>query len=241
MIDVPVCYRRPDGPMMLLREQPRLASWDAASMPGQVRLKAFLRHAEMLARPACATVGGPAALRLDVGLAPTVDLLHSHDLDNYLFPLATMLTKNCGTVFASVWCSKRHAETSRIAIAEAEATAESSPPRRWLHAYTTASSTSGAYKQQIHNQLAGEPELPDGPVALELSFRVGPRRSWPNLWKPTIDALGRLLGYTDPRRQWHPRDGRIVELGMHCHVDPTMDNEVHVAIASSHEELTIDP
>jgi hypothetical protein len=231
MTDAPVCYRKPEAWLIPLRVQPRLASWDSAGTPGQVRLEEFLQHAEALVRPALGTFGGPAALRLDVGLAPAVDLLATNDLDNYVFPLATRLGKSCHIEFVSVWCSKHHAEMSHIAIADPVPVEGSSVPGRWLQVTTTASGTSPAFKRQIQDQLAAETELPDGPVSLQLSFVIGSRRSWPNLWKPTIDALGPLLGFADPRRQWHPRDGRIVELGMHCRVDPMLGNDVHIAIA----------
>lgn len=230
MTDLPF-YRKPDGRLIPLLTQPRLASWDAAGTPGQVRLEVFLQHAETVVRPLLATIRTPVALRLDVGLEPTVDLLRTHDLDNYVFPLAARLSKNRGIAFASVWCSKEHAETSYLTVTEAVPVTHLCSPDRWLRVHTTTSSDSSAYKQQIHDQLAGEPELSDGPVALQLSFVVGPRRNWLNLWKPTIDSLGPLLGCSNPRTLWHPQDGRIVELGMHCRVDPTLGNDVHIAIA----------
>ena len=67
---------------------------------------------------------------------------------------------------------------------------------------------------------------------LELSFAVGPQRNWLNLWKPTIDALDPLLGPTQPNRDWHPRDGRIVDLGLHLKIDPSLGHDVVVAIAA---------
>jgi hypothetical protein len=54
----------------------------------------------------------------------------------------------------------------------------------------------------------GAPELPAGPVRLELAFVVG-GGNWLNLWKQTIDSLDPLLGRTYPERAWHPLDGRI--------------------------------
>jgi hypothetical protein len=63
-------------------------------------------------------------------------------------------------------------------------------------------------------------------VHLQLAFVVGPKRNWPNLWKPTFDALDPLLGRTGPDRDWHPRDGRIVDLGLHVDVDPSLGNDV---------------
>lgn len=86
------------------------------------------------------------------------------------------------------------------------------------------------YKQQIYDQLADATELPPGPVAVELAFVVGPKRNWINLWKPTIDALGRLLGRTGPDQDWHPHDGRITELGLHRTVDDSAGHAVTVAI-----------
>jgi len=38
---------------------------------------------------------------------------------------------------------------------------------------------------------------------------------WLNLWKPAIDVLDGLLGQTVSGQSWHPRDGRIVEPGLH--------------------------
>ena len=40
-----------------------------------------------------------------------------------------------------------------------------------------------------------------------------------NLWKPTIDALGPILGSDSSGREWSPDDGRITELGMHVTAD----------------------
>jgi hypothetical protein len=69
---------------------------------------------------------------------------------------------------------------------------------------------------------------------LELAFVVGPNRNWVELWKPTIDALEPLLG-RDPfqKRPWNPRDGRIIELGMHRTVDPTFGHKIVVGIAAT--------
>lgn len=67
-------------------------------------------------------------------------------------------------------------------------------------------------------------------VSLQVAFTVGARRNWLNLWKPTIDAMEQILGRSQPERQWHPRDGRIVELGLHHAIDPALGNNVRIAI-----------
>jgi hypothetical protein len=66
-----------------------------------------------------------------------------------------------------------------------------------------------------------------------LAFVAGPRRAWANLWKPTIDALGAILGRDDGAREWNARDGRIIDLGLHCVVDPGLRDEVWIAIRAS--------
>lgn len=103
------------------------------------------------------------------------------------------------------------------------------PPGRTYLIRTTASSQSTAFEEQINDQLAHANPLPDGPIRLYISYRVGPRRSWPNLWKPTIDALGHLLGRTSPDRLWHPRDGRITELGLNTRTE-ALGNDTTIKI-----------
>jgi len=64
-----------------LRLQPRLASWNAAGHPDQVRLRAALEDASELLKGALAPLDVPLAVRLDVGLPSTVPLLGEHDLE----------------------------------------------------------------------------------------------------------------------------------------------------------------
>jgi hypothetical protein len=61
-------------------------------------------------------------------------------------------------------------------------------------------------------------------VSAVIGFRRSPSRNWINPWKPTIDALGPLLGEGD--RLWHPRDGAIVDLALHLLVDPELTGEL---------------
>ena len=219
-------YARPEGDNQQVRVAPRLASWDKADHPDQVRLRAFLDDTESLL--AASRVDGPWALRLDVGLPAGRDLLDMADLDNYAYPLANHL-KDAGLV--SVWCTKQHNGQSFARIEDAR---EVPPPSTHvLVAETTASATTLAYKKQIHGAVAGAAELPAGPVKLQLAFVIGPGRNWLNLWKQTIDSLDPILGQTHPNRAWHPLDGRITELGMHLSVDPDMRHDVVVGIAAA--------
>jgi len=43
-------------------------------------------------------------------------------------------------------------------------------------------------------------------------------RNWVNLWKPTGDAMGPVLG-ENPSRRFNPDDDRIVSLGLHLNLD----------------------
>ncbi len=223
-------FARPENNSHQLRVVPRLASWNKANDPDQVRLRGYLDDTEELL--AASRIDGPWALRLDVGLPSTRNLIDAADLDNYAYPLAYRL-KDPGLV--SVWCTKQVNQRSFVRI---EAARELPPPSTdVLVAKTTASASTVAYKNQIYDAVAGAAELPPGPVRLELSFVVGPRRNWLNLWKQTIDSLDPLLGRTYPNRAWHPRDGRITKLGMHVTVDPAARNEIVVGIAAAQAPL----
>lgn len=211
---------------------PAVASWDAASSRGQARSSAFIDDGCTAVAEQVVSTAGPLALRLDVGLADTAPLYAFHDLDNYLFPLVPKLMERTGRDFVSVWATKRHAATSSMAVCPAVPVDD--PTGTYVFdVTTTASASTSAYKEQIRDQITTASPLPGDGVALQLAFVVGPRRAWPNLWKPTIDALGAILGRDDGAREWNARDGRITDLGLHCVVDPTVGNVVRIAVRAS--------
>lgn len=218
-------YARPEGVGLKLRKTPRLASWNKSTDLDQVMLREYLADTAGLLAPSL--VSGPWALWLDVGLPTGRDLTDMADLDNYAFPLATHL-RNQDLV--SVWCTKRHADSSRVVVARAQGAAA---PATTFSVRTTASSETKAYKEQVRASVAHAGEIHDRAVCLQLAFTVGPQRNWLSLWKPTIDALDPLLGRTRADRAWHPRDGRIVDLGLHVEVDPSLGHEIVVAIAAT--------
>jgi hypothetical protein len=208
---------------------PRLESWDAAGSPAQSALTAYLRELEQLARPILASMDGALAFALDVALPPGADLLAQQDLDNYFLPAVRHLTKSSGRRFVSVSGTKQHGSTSFFGIGPAEAAGPAD--RGETHrGRTTASSDTAALKQQIADALQAARPVPPSPVALDIVFAVGPARSWINLWKPTIDALGALLGVSSPARPWHPWDGRVVRLSLHYVVDAALGNHVELLI-----------
>ena len=217
----PVFFQRPEGDPVVLRETPRLSRWNRSGDPDQVRLALATDHAERSIRSRWDALPGPAALRLDVGLHRSTRLLHRDDLDNYLLPLADRLGRDR---IVAAWASKRYTDRTLL---RAEPARPGDRPDGAVD--LTADATSeAAYQQEIRAQLADRDVLGDGPLELELAFLVGPTRDWVSLWKPTVDALGPLLGETN--RQWHPKDGRIVDLALHGSVDEDAGDRVTVAI-----------
>jgi hypothetical protein len=227
----PVFYARPEGTGCELVVEAALASWDRAGSRGQVRSAAFIDAA-------CAAVTGqlnaahPLALRLDVGLQDTVALHALNDLDNYLFPLVPKLAERMRRDVVSVWATKRHRAASSVCVAMPIPVNDPGGTYQFDVA-TTASATTSAFKEQIRDQIIAASPLPGVGVAVQIAFVVGPRRVWPNLWKPTIDSLGSILGRDEGAREWNARDGRITDLGLHCVVDEATGSDVLIAIRAS--------
>ncbi len=207
-----VFFARPRAERRPLTMAPCVESSMPADHPDQLRLSRFLGHAEHMARPQLARVSGPVAVALD------------------LRPLAGALQAGTGRQFASAWATKSVGEHSYLTVAPAIEVVDPSAPMEF-EVTTSAPSETPTYRKQIRDQLARALTLPDGPVALELAFVVGPGRDWVELWRPTIASLDPLLGAAVRGTPWHPRDGRIVELGLHCLVDPDHDDRVHITIA----------
>jgi hypothetical protein len=216
-------FRRPANPVPLAL-RPELASWDDAGHPSQARLAAFLAHIDTVAAPAIATVEGRLAVELTVGLDDATPLdAGGRDLDNYLYPLAGRLGPQR---LAAVFGRKVHGP-STLAIGPAEPDAFLAAPQFTIG--LTGSYTRPAWKQTLHDHLrgAGHQPLPPGPVRLDITISTGPGRNWTALWKPLIDALGPILGETRP---FHPRDDRIVVLGLHHTLHTDLGHDVALQI-----------
>jgi hypothetical protein len=223
-------FARPRGDVLLLQVDPVLASWDAKQSASQQRLELFLGHATHMLAPRLARLAdGPIALRMDVGVPDREDWLQHHDLDNFAYPLAMRLHQLADRQLDCVWVTKSRRAGSGISVGRA---LNCDPPAGAVMAQvrTHASAETIEFKEQVREGI-GQSPLPAGPVALEISYGVGPGRNWPNLWKPTIDSLAGLLG-SDGGRDWHPQDGRITELGLHRREDPTLGHDVEITVAA---------
>jgi hypothetical protein len=182
--DGPVWYRRPGSSPVELPLQPRLASWNKAGDPDQLRLRQYLDTVQELLGSRIAALPDLLALRLDVGLADTVRLLDAHDLDNYLYPLVARLIAATGRRLVTVWGTKQHADRSWVRVEQAQPDPVPATLAASALMTTSASTQSTAYKQQLRDQLAHIQPLSPGPVRMELAFLVGAHRNWLNLWKP---------------------------------------------------------
>ncbi len=139
-----------------------------------------------------------------------------------MYPLVHWL----GADVVSAWATKRHAAESTLLIEPARST--TAPEAGWWVGVETSYETA-RYKEQIAQQLeaAGAVEVAPGkPLTARIAFLVGPGRNWLNLSKPTIDALGVLVG--EGTRPWAPQDGRITSLGLIKWVDDGLQHQVRI-------------
>jgi hypothetical protein len=88
------------------------------------------------------------------------------------------------------------------------------------------------WKKKLREALQNNQLLPlkPGPVEVHLAWRCSSRRNWATLWKPTIDAMGPILGEPFPNRPFYPNDDRIVSLGLHLQVDDMIGWSVHIGM-----------
>lgn len=89
-----------------------------------------------------------------------------------------------------------------------------------------------AWKQQLFDGLVadGATISPSGPMEVRLAWRCSKQRNWTNLWKLTGDAMGPVLGISNPAKPFNPDDDRIVDLQMHLNVDDAVGYDVDVGV-----------
>jgi hypothetical protein len=167
-------------------------------------------------------LAGPLAFQLHVGLPENTDPLWERDLDNYLYPIARTLPERV----VSVRGTKGRGGPSTVRLEAAV------PAVELMIGFDVARSApdEATWKRAVHGAVKPATELPEGPVALELAFTVGPAVNWPGIWKASIDGLSPLLGRTYPDREWNPLDGRIVRLGLHKTVDASYGREASMTV-----------
>jgi hypothetical protein len=214
-------YRHPTR-RVALSVEPRLASWDVAGSPGQVRLGDFLDHAEAVAAPMIAAVDGLLAVELTVGLHGELALMGAgRDLDNYLFPLAQRLGP---ARIAAMFGHKVHGP-SFLAVGQAQPDHPAAPPQ--FSAQIAGSYIRAEWKATLRERLleVQHTVLAAGAIGMTIGITTGSGRNWANIWKPLIDAFGPVLG-ENPERPFHPNDDRITSLGLHHNVNTAIGHDV---------------
>ena len=211
--------------------EPLLASWDAAERPSQVRLREYLDTVKAAFRSVSGT-DMPLAIHIDVRLAQGTDLLRYYDLENYLTPVAQCL-RLARLVRASA--TKAHARAGSASCVQLwEVRAAKVAGSDWHVVAPTGSTSTGLWKDSLRRALidAGVRAVAPGALSMEMVLRCSSRqRNWVNLWKPAGDALGPLLGESNPRNPFNPADDRIVALALHLDADDTMGFNVQVAVS----------
>jgi hypothetical protein len=175
-----------------------------------------------MAAPAMAATRGQVAVDLTVGLPGTVPLVDGGcDLDNYLLPVVRQLGADR---VAAAFGRKVHGP-SLLAVGPAGPEATVATPQ--FSTRMAGSYERTQWKQDLHDRLlqAQAATIEPGPVAMTIAITTGPGRNWTNLWKPLIDSFGPVLG-EDRARPYHPRDDRIVSLGLHHHVNGSLGYDV---------------
>ncbi len=200
----------PVGDTLVIEPTPRLASWMRSDHPDQIRLREYLDWLEREARTNLPS--GDAALDLTVAMRSDRPLTTGGgDLDNYLFPLVRRLGS---ARFLSVWASKRHGQRSTVVIGPAMSTDLPDTSWQFATAETSQPVDTNDWKEDVDAQIRAQVTVePAGPVQLQIAYVLSPSRNWTNLWKPTIDSLGAIVG--DGLRPFDPKDDRIVRLGLH--------------------------
>lgn len=155
------------------------------------------------------------AAELAVGLPASRSLMAQRDLDNYLNPIVNGLGANR---FVAVFGRKLHKEHSTLAVGPTQPV----EPGRQPDLVVTPSGRYDVpgWREQIRvpcRRAFGLDPTGSGPVSLVVAYELTQGRNWTALWKPTIDALGPLLG-SDPRVKkpfGEARDGRITDIALH--------------------------
>jgi hypothetical protein len=220
----PRVFALPEGPALELSLTPRLESSERRDHPAQRALREFVGHARELVDPVIESTRGELAVRLDVGLPDAVDPLWERDLDNHLFPIARAMPERV----VSVWGTKGRDPRSFVRV---ERAVEVADPAGWqVFEVSRAPGSERYWKAAVRRAVSGGQELPAGPVGLQLALAVGPDRSWPAMWKASIDGLEPLLGKTYEDRIWNPQDGRVVRLGLHRTVDYSLGYDASMTL-----------
>lgn len=180
------------------------------------------------AEPALAQIAGDVVLDLTIGVPMWQPLTQGHRLDNYLLVMASQLGQRR---IPAVFGRKIHGNVSSLRVGPARYRAHDVPPVMQVRARGHPEAPD--WMEQVSDACAAavdSDELGTEAVRLDLTFAVSSLRNWTNLWKPTIDALGPLLGTHSSEAPWASRDDRIVDIGLHRITDNSLDHDIDIRV-----------
>ena len=146
-------------------------------------MQAYLDRVAAAVRP---VADGTAPLYLRTH-AIVPDLLHGHDVENHLTPLAQRLPD------LPIVLARGTKAASGTPFVEVGLVAPGQPPTWRLEATVAGSAGTKAWKQQLRQAVldAGVEEAPPGPLAMVIEITCSPRRAWFNLGgSRSVTALG---------------------------------------------------
>jgi hypothetical protein len=185
--------------------RPLLESWERQDHRSQVDLRTYRARIRHLTERHLGELEAPLGFGFHV--AGRSDLASGCDLDNFLTPVVRGL--GGGDHFSIVWATRGSADDhSRLTLAASSQIDLDVRGASEANISLDVSSQRPEWKAAIARAVGKHPTSENSaPIELALTFRVSPKRNWVSLWKPTIDALGGVLG--EGARAWHPRDDRI--------------------------------
>jgi hypothetical protein len=211
---------------------PRLASWDSFNYPSQVKLQAYLDHlmSEIGSLPLSQN---RLFLHLVVDVEFEDKLLHHHDLENYLTPLFGR-QRLPPSSFCLVSATKRVGGGSELSMGFVTTHSQDVNANEWEHFALSAGGGTETKEWKLNLRKALELSRPNqlkaGPAEVVLAWRCTSNRNWANLWKPTGDTMGPVLGENLSRGYFHPYDDRITSLSLHLNIDESMRHSVDVGM-----------
>lgn len=140
------------------------------------------------------------------------------DLKNLLAPIARALPLRLAVA--------RRAARNRLRVTRVERVA---PPVEAAHlsCLRTWGPAASRWREDLRQRFLQETiqPLPPGDVSLALSWRCSSLQNWVELWRPTGDSLGPVLG---ERRPMRPRLDRVSQLSLHLSHDDRLGMAVDV-------------
>lgn len=216
---------------------PKLASWNAKSDPEKIAVEKYCDDIEEQFISLLPRTSG-LSLHMEIDVKEQKHLLYNHDLDNYLYPVVKRIGARRFTFVSAI---KRVGGGSYLQIGSTKsANAGLEEKDGWIpfpyDAIKGISVAKPEWKFNIRNALKDALKdkrvysLRPGGGELQLVWKCSSQRNWISLWKPTIDAMGPVLGEPDPHRPFHPNDDRIISLALHLNVDNSIGWRVPIGM-----------